>query len=586
MIYVLVLQLQDYKATSYNNVGLTISSFGIVGNNLSRQIDLPSFEYPLGSRTEHLTIAGIWIGGIDANGDTLVSTSAVDQYAGGAVAGEGFEFYKLDSVSVRSSLLTSPYYYPDAFSEEDFLTRFSDFASSVPNHNPLYLEVKLHAFLWSYSYIDDIVFLKFTIYNRSSSDIRQVYIGWYSELVTGNRDFWGDQFASGSFFQHKRLHFVDSLNLVWEKNSGYDTLATSMAGFQILGYIKDGIKYKAESLNFVWKPWNPNDNYTDADRYRMLSADTVYPNVDDQYVNSFGYPDPTSIISFGPIDYLAPGESLVVFISAVGGLDEEHLFQNAQWALRAFDYDFVLPAPPPSPKLVAIPGNNKVELYFDDSPESFVDPSSNLRDFEGYKILRGLSEVMDSTWIVLKQYDLTAEDTVGDVDHSIGYNTGLPPKTTDCPKELNVSECYHFVDYNVKNGFKYYYSVVSFDVGNEAMGVPVLESSYRQNLVEVIPGSPPNLDKPIRIYPNPFIVSSKFNNMVYISNLPEEAEIYIYSLDGNLIRKLYHKDPYRGEIAWDLKNSHGFNVAPGLYIVVVKDLKTGKVRRARLGIIR
>ena len=578
MIYFLLL-LPDYKATEYNNVGLTITSYGVVGNNFSYQVDLPSFEYPLGSRTEHLTIAGIWVGAININGDTLVTTAAIDQYAGSSVSGEGFEFFKEDSVSVYSTLLTSPYYDPlNAFSEQDFVTAFNDYSGTAPEHNPLNIEVKLRAFLWSYSYIDDIVFLKFTIVNRSGGDLSNVYIGWYSELVTGNRDFWGDQFARTPFFQHKRVFFVDSLSLVWEKNDGQvDTLATSMVGFQFLGYVKDGQKYVLrDSVSFLWFQWDPNANRTDVDRYRYMAMDTVYPNVDDDYLQFNPYPDPVELIAFGPIDYIPAGDSIVVYLSAVGGLYEEHLYENAAWAVRAFERDFVLPAPPPSPKMVAITDENKVTLYWDDSPEDFVDPFSHEKDFEGYKVLRGFSEVKDSTWIVLRQYDK--------VD-SIGYDAGLPQITTDCPEELNVSQCYYFVDEGVKNGFTYYYSVISFDKGNQDMGIPVLESSYRQNLAMVIPGAKPSVDKPIRVYPNPFRYSSRFGG-VYIANLPRRAEVYIYDISGNLIRKMEHNDPSRGEILWDMKNSSGFPVAPGLYIVVVKDLNTGRKRMARIGVIK
>ncbi len=577
MIY-FILMLSDYKATEYNNVGLTITSYGVVGNNFSFQVDLPSFEYPLGSRTEHLTLAGLWVGAININGDTLVTTGAIDQYAGSTVSGEGFEFFKQDSVSVYSSLPTSPYYDPlNAFSEQDLVSSFNDFTGTAPEHNPLNIEVNLRAFLWTYSYIDDIVFLRFTIINRSGGDLTNVYIGWFSELVTGNRDFWGDQFARTPFFQHKRVFFVDSLSLVWEKNDGFDTLATSMAGFQFLGYVQNDRKVVlADSVSFLWFQWDPNANRTDVDRYRYMASDTIYPNVDDEYLQYNPYPDPVELIAFGPIDYIPAGDSVVVYMAAVGGLNERHLLDNAAWALRAFQYDFVLPAPPPSPRMVAIPDENRVTLYWENSPEDFVDPFSHEKDFEGYKVLRGLSEVYDSTWIVLRQFDM--------VD-SIGYDAGMPQVTNDCPEELGVETCYYFEDVGVKNGFRYYYSVTSFDRGNREMGIPVLESSYRQNLTEVIPGARPNLDKPIRIYPNPFRYSSMFGG-VYIANIPARARIYIYDVSGNLIRTIEHDDPNRGEALWDLKNSSGFPVAPGLYVVVVQDLNTGRKRVARLGIIR
>lgn len=573
----LFLNLPDYKATQYGNLAITISAFGVLGTNFASGVRLPSLEFPINSKTEHLTIAGIWIGAITPQGDTLVSTSAVDEYANSSVSGEGFEFRKLDSVKVRSLILTSPYYDPNAKADEEIMARFDDY-SNVVNHNPLGVEVHLRAFLYTYEYIEDIVFLEYKIINKSSGDLRKVYLAIYSELVTGNRIFWGSDFARTPFFQHKRLFYNDSLKLVYERNSGYDTIAKKIsAGFQILGIIKNNKKIYPESLNvsFIWKAWNPNQVYPDKNKYLDISRDTIFPNVDDNYLLNNPYPDPTSVVSVGPIDYLESNDTIVFYVAIVGGIDEENIKKNAGWAKVAFERDFLLPAPPPSPKLIAITDNRKVNLYWDSSPESFIDPFSNEMDFEGYRVLRGKSKIFDSTWLILAQYDKT---------NNIGYDAGLPKITNNCPSPLN-SPCYYYEDEGVKNGYLYYYSVISFDKGYLQQGIPVLYSSYRQNLLEVIPGSKPSIDLPLRIYPNPFKFNSNFNG-VYISNLPKRGKIYIYNLAGDLVFSDEFYNEVRGEYFWNLKNKSGFQVAPGVYIVVVEDDETKKTRRTRLGIVR
>ncbi len=50
---------------------------------------------------------------------------------------------------------------------------------------------------------------------------------------------------------------------------------------------------------------------------------------------------------------------------------------------------------------------------------------------------------------------------------------------------------YNFVDNNVRNGISYYYSVTSFDRGDPDLALPPLESSKKQNQMQVVPVTPP-----------------------------------------------------------------------------------------------
>src|SRR5215470_1532885 len=74
-----------YRTYTHNNrVGLTVTNYGFLGNNLTdRQ---PSMEYPLGSGYEHLVRAGLWVGAlaVPSGSDTTplslthVTTGCVD----------------------------------------------------------------------------------------------------------------------------------------------------------------------------------------------------------------------------------------------------------------------------------------------------------------------------------------------------------------------------------------------------------------------------------------------------------------------------------------------------------------------------
>jgi hypothetical protein len=57
---------------------------------------------------------------------------------------------------------------------------------------------------------------------------------------------------------------------------------------------------------------------------------------------------------------------------------------------------------------------------------------------------------------------------------------------------------------------------------------------------------------------------------VWFTNLPDTATIEIYSLDGDLIRRIHHPDPYltryESVVGWDLISRNTQAVVSGIYI--------------------
>ncbi len=79
----------------------------------------------------------------------------------------------------------------------------------------------------------------------------------------------------------------------------------------------------------------------------------------------------------------------------------------------------------------------------------------------------------------------------------------------------------------------------------------------------------------INVVPNPYYgysgyESSRLDTKVRIINLPPKAEIYIYSLDGSLIRALTKSDVNVSYLDWDIRNTVGLPIASGMYIIDVK----------------
>ncbi|MCX6224106.1 MAG: hypothetical protein NTV01_05065, partial [Bacteroidia bacterium] len=77
--------------------------------------------------------------------------------------------------------------------------------------------------------------------------------------------------------------------------------------------------------------------------------------------------------------------------------------------------------------------------------------------------------------------------------------------------------------------------------------------------------------KLIRVVPNPFYGFSSYgrtqlDDLVKITNLPATCTVSIYTLNGNLIRRVT-KDNSFNSLDWNLKNQYGIPIASGAYIV-------------------
>jgi len=81
----------------------------------------------------------------------------------------------------------------------------------------------------------------------------------------------------------------------------------------------------------------------------------------------------------------------------------------------------------------------------------------------------------------------------------------------------------------------------------------------------------------INVFPNPYYGTSELEydsggeKFIYFSNLPLQSKIYIYTLDGILVKRIDrdNSDPNSSLQKWDLKNSDGSFAASGMYIVFV-----------------
>lgn len=108
-------------------------------------------------------------------------------------------------------------------------------------------------------------------------------------------------------------------------------------------------------------------------------------------------------------------------------------------------------------------------------------------------------------------------------------------------------------------------------------GTPLDNRSSAINLTSSVE----NLDN-LRVYPNPYRISAS-DQPLRFANLPEDCEIWIFSANGQLLRKL-QQPAFAGAVEWDLQTAQQVPVASGVYVYVVR--WNGQEKKGKLLIIQ
>jgi hypothetical protein len=183
------------------NLQLTVSNYGVFGSQMENLIDpetgmpAPSCEFPAGSGNEYLYQGGLWIGAV-VNEDTLVSVGL-----------DGWQFVNElypDSlpggdIIMRSNLPGSPYYSPDAISEEDYIAVYYDTVTNPSYvitdpfdgrpHIPLGLKIRQESYAWSSAEYEDFIIFRYVISNIAQNQLNDIYIGLYYDADILNPEF-------------------------------------------------------------------------------------------------------------------------------------------------------------------------------------------------------------------------------------------------------------------------------------------------------------------------------------------------------------------------------------------------------------
>lgn len=445
---------------------------------------------------------------------------------------------------------------------------------------------------------------------------------------------------------------------------GDDGWAESYLGISILGSSIDKKYLKSEYNQWVWTNSSNSDfpaysmPINDNERYDKMSS-TVPKGTGPEYTAE-GYPASENswlfLMSAGPLGSLpnadttswtlAPGDSCTISFVVVcamwddgasgdSPLRREKMYVNYDWAQKAYDGEdknrnnileededinnnqildrYILPAPPPSPNLYLDVDSKKITLYWQNNAESFLDPISQEADFEGYR-LYGARKTDNQS---LGEFTLLQEV---DLNNGIGYNTGFSSvqivNEFGDPDSIFIEGSYYhykFENLNVKDGWLNYYSITAYDQGDPEANLGSLESSLFANRTYVYPGkssaSAGGWEGNPTVYPNPYRGQASWDDnssrgkMIWFRNLPQKAEIRIFSLAGDLVDIIEHDQSYNGkdinnidskknpimsggEHAWDMITMYDQATASGLYLFTVENQFSGEIKEGKFLLIK
>ena len=543
----------------------------------------------------------------------------------------------------------------------------------IPNHQPLGLDIHLESYSWNYAYADAFVILNYSFKNSSTDTIHDIYAGIWADPSVANFNYTDYYTPGGGFTWYDNLNgFDESIDDAGFKRDiayqydadGDDGWAESYLGMSVLGGSIPMEYIKTHYSQWVWTN-SSNSDYPaysmpldDNERYDKMSS-SVPKGTGPEYTGE-GYPSAENswlfLVSAGPIGSkpnmdttswtLAPGDSCSIAFSVVCGLWSDgnsgdspgrrgNLFINYDWAQKAYDGEdknrnnilddgednngnqildrYILPAPPPAPNMHVDIESGQVTLYWQDNSESFLDPISQQKDFEGYRIYGARKTSNES----LGEFSLLLE---ADEINGIGYNTGFSmiqiTNNYGEPDSIYVDGVYYqykFVNSEIKDGWLNYYAVTAYDRGDPDANLESLESSIYSNRVYVFPGEKATFESgwttDPSVYPNPYRGQALWDGygsrskMIWFRNLPAVAEIRIFSLAGDLVDIIQHDEFYKGqdidniderknplmsggEHAWDMITMYDQATASGLYLFTVEDKNSGKIKEGKFLIIK
>ena len=608
----------DWKHHTIGNFWNRVTNFNYVGDD-AYEGRTPSGDYPGGSGNSYLYRGTLWLSGF---ADGIFHSSQ----------GSDHEFSPLDSVILYTG--------DDAVrGEQETYTKYYDvYTPLAENHTPLGLEITERTFAWSASFADDFIIHEYSIKNVGidsdgdhypdiERDITDFYFtvrldadvsklpDWGAEDVYSNIDDY--VMSDGTNFDWletiEQMAGVDhglseedkdsSMMFMWDGDNRHQNAENGQPD----DFGNPGVDGTLQSPGFIGlkvlktEPVMPkhsfhvnhisNDPASDQEAWSRMISDPSFENIFEM-----GYPayDYRGLFTVGPLDILRSGDSVIVTIAYGVGSDPArgstyslvdlfNIMNTAQWIVDNnynLDISAMVPAAPEvtAEELIVNGVVTGIGVTWNDLAISH-------ENFQGYKIWRGDSRTItgEIDWEPLGA-------GIYDID-----GTWPPPSGT-------AAGSYQLVDAPVSNGFDYYYSVqVYTDTIKDPINLgPVFTSILDKNSFKVIAPANAIADNlnSVKVVPNPYIGSARWNNnlpsdtfpwqhRMQFTNLPSDAVVKIYSLDGDFIDEVHSgygvrsgddllADTKKSVAEWDLITRNNQEAAPGIYMFIVDSQSLGQ----------
>jgi hypothetical protein len=566
----------DFKVSNIGPVMQVITNHGNFGGGDTNFLGRFSNDYPAGEQIPYGTFA-LWIGGI-RSGEKLVVEGG--PWSGAGHYGNRVELLPTaaswDTVWVvnRNETVDIPYWNNyQGRSDQDLVCRYNDTERSIPDHEPLYIDITQVTYAWT-----SIEFLVHQFWMIPlQEDLQDVWIGLFGNMSIGRYP----QINQNPNDEYGSFDIYEYLGIVEDRKGGNDD-PLGPIGFKIFPDIPE------DSLKWTWidgtiEQWSaqepPNNDY---DRYEHMAAGLFHDPIQDRGYGHFLY-------DCGPFQ-LAMGDTLHFTIAQILGEGFDGMYENLDRLYKLKAQDYHMPAPPPMPPVRFEVANHQVTIRWepqpgDVNPETFTDEyrgDGEPEPFEGYRIYKSY-ESLYGPWILLAEFDRA--------DDFYGENIGLE---------------HSYTDIGLLNNLEYYYSVTAFSKPDSVFGTGFRESSMNANSILVVPGTAtPETVGEVAVVPNPYRADQKYysykpawekssigdiwveeDRRIQFINLPNPCEIKIYTLSGKYVNTLFHDDPMRGFEDWNLTSHVGQTIASGIYLFSVKDIDNGKMQVGKFVVIK
>ncbi len=514
-------RIYDTKWLNINKWLCPFYNDGRYGIDVSRPPGLAGGSWPQPYKNEYIFGAGLWFGSLKDNpnipdkvdtlvtfgynpnsGGTEMTPTIVAHVEDGASAGDDRIFIypsvwpptprsRWETGDPHVDSLLIPY---ENFSLQDMWYAYSDVApeNHISPGRPQMVDIYQTIYAWNYPTNQDIFFIIYQVRNSGNDTLRKCFMGAVMDADIGDAT-------------DDMVGLLDSVEIPGAgvvENVGY---AGDFNNVEVAGRDWESGTPGVFAYKFLESPRRPDGSPLGMTAFKKFTID-IDPVTDPaQYLTMAGFDYRTGVYSpfdsvdqvaadkrfiqcTGPFD-LAPGQIAKLVVAGIaaryGGPNQPwpdrgrdsliHLARVANTAQFIYDQGWLLPGPPLSPNLTLVPGDNQVQLVWDNLPEVTPDPywvkvasdTSKIGsgwdpvyrgyDFEGYIVYKSKN---GSDWRILAQCDKRGNGVA--VSYPPGGDSALAESLWIKGNDT-LGVFYTLLDKNVTNGFTYYYCVAAYD---------------------------------------------------------------------------------------------------------------------------